>query len=222
MQLLAPVIRGKKGEHVKVFEDARKQGYVRVRVDGEIHDLSEEFKLAKTKKHNIEIVVDRVVIRPDARGRIDGFGGNRARRCPAALSSRMLSAANRSRSRRTMPATTAAFPSKSLPRECSRSTIPYGACPVCTGLGIQKRVDPDRVIPNRHLSIKQGAIQRARLGECRHGQHRARCTTTHSAKSTALRWKRPSRSSPSRRSTSCCTAPEMSRSSCRSAAFRAA
>ena len=70
VQLLAPVIRGKKGEHVKVFENARKQGYVRVRVDGEIHDLSEEFKLAKTKKHNIEIVVDRVVIRPDARGRI--------------------------------------------------------------------------------------------------------------------------------------------------------
>lgn len=70
VQLLAPVIRGKKGEHSKVFEDARRQGYVRVRVDGEIHDLSEEFKLAKTKKHSIEIVVDRVVIRPDARGRI--------------------------------------------------------------------------------------------------------------------------------------------------------
>ena len=70
VQLLAPVIRGKKGEHSRVFEDARRQGYVRVRVDGEVHDLSEEFKLAKTKKHSIEIVVDRVVIRPDARGRI--------------------------------------------------------------------------------------------------------------------------------------------------------
>ena len=122
MQLLAPVIRGKKGEHVKVFENARKQGYVRVRVDGEIHDLSEEFKLAKTKKHNIEIVVDRVVIRPDARGRITDSvetasalsGGSGDCGCHRRRTA--------SRSRRTTPATTAAFPSKSLRRECSHST----------------------------------------------------------------------------------------------------
>ena len=82
MQLLAPVIRGKKGEHNKVFEDARKQGYVRVRVDGEIHDLSEEFKLAKTKKHNIEIVVDRVVIRPAPADALR-IRWRPPRRCPA-------------------------------------------------------------------------------------------------------------------------------------------
>ena len=70
VQLLAPVIRGKKGEHTKVFEDARKAGYVRVRVDGEVRDLAEEIKLQKTHKHSIEIVVDRVVIRPEARARI--------------------------------------------------------------------------------------------------------------------------------------------------------
>ena len=79
VQILAPVIRGKKGEHVKVFEDARKQGYVRVRVDGEVRDLAEEIKLKETQKHNIEIVVDRVVIRPDARDRTVGRPGDRGR-----------------------------------------------------------------------------------------------------------------------------------------------
>ena len=199
MQLLAPVIRGKKGEHVKVFENARKQGYVRVRVDGEIHDLSEEFKLAKTKKHNIEIVVDRVVIRPDARGRITD-----SVETASALS-----------------ATTAAFPSKSLPRECSRSTTRMArarCAPVWASRSALTRTASFRtaIFPSsRALSAPPAGGTPTRAAS-------RRCTTTRSAKSTALRWKRLSRSSPSRHSTSCCTAPEMSHSSCRSAAFRAA
>ena len=164
MQLLAPVIRGKKGEHVKVFEDARKQGYVRVRVDGEIHDLSEELKLAKTKKHNIEIVVDRVVIRPDARGRITDSVETASALSGGLVIADVIGGETTSRSRRTTPATTAASPSKSLPRECSHSTTRTVRARCCTGLGIQKRVDPDRVIPNRHLSIKQGAIRASGWG----------------------------------------------------------
>jgi excinuclease ABC subunit A len=70
LQILAPLIKGKKGEHVKVFEEARKAGYVRVRVDGEIHDLSEELKLEKNKKHSIEVVIDRIVIKPDSAMRL--------------------------------------------------------------------------------------------------------------------------------------------------------
>ena len=157
VQLLAPVIRGKKGEHSKVFEDARRQGYVRVRVDGEIHDLSEEFKLAKTKKHSIEIVVDRVVIRPDARGRITD-----SVETACALSGGLLIAdvidGEELRFSQNYACDDCGISIEELTPRMFSFNNPYGACPVCTGLGIQKVVDPDRVIPNRRLSIKQGAI----------------------------------------------------------------
>ena len=158
VQLLAPVIRGKKGEHAKVFEDARKSGYVRVRVDGEVHDLSEEFKLAKTKKHSIEIVVDRVVIRPDARGRITD-----SVETACALSGGLLIAdvigGDELRFSQNYACDDCGISIEELTPRMFSFNNPYGACPVCTGLGIQKVVDPDRVIPNRRLSIKQGAIR---------------------------------------------------------------
>ena len=158
VQLLAPVSRGKKGEHSKVFEDARRQGYVRVRVDGEIHDLSEEFKLAKTKKHSIEIVVDRVVIRPDARGRITD-----SVETACALSGGLLIAdvigGDELRFSQNYACDDCGISIEELTPRMFSFNNPYGACPVCTGLGIQKVVDPDRVIPNRRLSIKQGAIR---------------------------------------------------------------
>ena len=158
VQLLAPVIRGKKGEHSKVFEDARRQGYVRVRVDGEIHDLSEEFKLAKTKKHSIEIVVDRVVIRPDARGRITD-----SVETACALSGGLLIAdvigGDELRFSQNYACDDCGISIEELTPRMFSFNNPYGACPVCTGLGIQRVVDPDRVIPNRRLSIKQGAIR---------------------------------------------------------------
>ena len=158
VQLLAPVIRGKKGEHSRVFEDARRQGYVRVRVDGEIHDLSEEFKLAKTKKHSIEIVVDRVVIRPDARGRITD-----SVETACALSGGLLIAdvigGDELRFSQNYACDDCGISIEELTPRMFSFNNPYGACPVCTGLGIQKVVDPDRVIPNHRLSIKQGAIR---------------------------------------------------------------
>ena len=163
VQLLAPVIRGKKGEHVKVFEDAHKQGYVRVRVDGEIHDLSEEFKLAKTKKHNIEIVVDRVVIRPDARGRITDSVETASALSGGLVIADVIGGEPITFSQNYACDDCGISIEELTPRMFSFNN-PYGACPVCTGLGIQKRVDPDRVIPNRHLSIKQGAIRASGWG----------------------------------------------------------
>ncbi|MBQ8175776.1 MAG: excinuclease ABC subunit UvrA [Oscillospiraceae bacterium] len=158
IQLLAPVIRGRKGEHVKEIEHARKAGYVRIRADGIIYDLSEEIKLEKNKKHSIEIVIDRLVIKEGIESRlgdsvetvasisgglvivdvIDGeemlFSQNYA--CPEhnisieELSPRMFSFNN-----------------------------PFGACDKCTGLGVFRKIDPDLIIPNKDLSIRQGAIK---------------------------------------------------------------
>ena len=158
IQVLAPVVRGRKGEHQKEFEAARKGGFVRVRADGLIYDLSETIKLEKNKKHNIEIVVDRLVIKADIRSRladsletasglsggvvivnvIDGedilFSQNYA--CPEhgvsieELSPRMFSFNN-----------------------------PAGACPKCTGLGVFMRIDPALIIPDDRLSISKGGLK---------------------------------------------------------------
>ena len=158
IQVMAPIVRGRKGEHQKDLEAARRSGYVRVRVDGNLYDLSEKITMEKNKKHNIEIVVDRLVIRSDIRSRlsdsletalnlsggliiIDVIGGeemlfSQNYACPEhdisieELSPRMFSFNN-----------------------------PYGACPTCTGLGTFQRIDPDLVIPDKKLSLRQGAVK---------------------------------------------------------------
>ena len=168
VQILAPVIRGKKGEHVKVFEDARRQGYVRVRVDGEMRDLSEELKLQKTKKHNIEIVVDRIAIRADVRSRLTD-----SVETAAALSGGLVIAD-------VVGGEPITFSQNYACEDCGISieeltprmfsfNNPYGACPVCTGLGMQMRVDPDRILPNRKLSIRKGAIRASGWGSAEPG-----------------------------------------------------
>ena len=168
VQILAPVVRGKKGEHVKVFEDARRQGYVRVRVDGENRDLSEELKLQKTKKHNIEIVVDRIAIRADVRSRLTD-----SVETAAALSGGLVIAD-------VIGGEPILFSQNYACEDCGISieeltprmfsfNNPYGACPVCTGLGMQMRVDPDRILPNRKLSIRQGAIRATGWGSAEPG-----------------------------------------------------
>lgn len=158
IQILAPIVRGKKGMHQKEFDRARKSGYVRVRVDGNLYELTEEITLEKNKKHNIEIVVDRLVVRPDIQSRltdsletaigltgglvlvdvVDGeemmFSQNYA--CPEhnisieELNPRMFSFNN-----------------------------PFGACEKCTGLGTFMSIDPDLVIPDKNKSIREGAIR---------------------------------------------------------------
>ena len=163
VQILAPVIRGKKGEHAKVFEDARKQGYVRVRVDGEVRDLGEEIKLKKTQKHNIEIVVDRVVIRPDARGRITDSVETASALSGGLIIADVIGGEPISFSQNYACDDCGISIEELTPRMFSFNN-PYGACPVCTGLGMQKRVDPERIIPNPKLSIKQGAIRASGWG----------------------------------------------------------
>ena len=168
LQILAPVIRGKKGEHVKVLEDARKSGYVRARVDGEVRDLSEEIKLKKTQKHNIEIVVDRVVVRPDARGRITDSVETATALSGGLVIADVIGGEPLSFSQNYACDDCGISIEELTPRMFSFNN-PYGACPVCTGLGMQMRVDPDRIIPNKKLSIKQGAIRASGWGSAEPG-----------------------------------------------------
>lgn len=158
IQLMAPIVRGRKGEYRKELDQARKSGYVRVRIDGIVYDLSEEIKLEKNKKHTIEIVVDRLVMKPGIKSRltdsieivssltgglltVDVVGGEEMHfsqnySCPEhnisieELTPRMFSFNN-----------------------------PFGACEKCTGLGVFKKIDPKLIIPNADLSIRQGAIK---------------------------------------------------------------
>ena len=158
IQVMAPVIRGKKGEHAKVFEDARRSGYVRCRVDGIAYDLSEEIKLEKNKKHNIEIVVDRLVIREDIARRLTD-----SVEIASNLSGGLVVVNVVGEDRDILFSQNYACEDCGVsieeltPRMCSFNN-PYGACPACTGLGSQLKVDPELIIPNKDLSILEGAI----------------------------------------------------------------
>jgi len=158
IQVLAPVVRGKKGEHVKVLEDARRSGYVRCRIDGSLYELTEEIKLEKNKKHTIEVVVDRLVIRPDINRRLTD-----SVETATALSGGTVIVNVVEEDRDVL------FSQNYACEDCGVSieeltprmfsfNNPYGACPTCTGLGAQLKVDPDRIIPNKSLSILEGAI----------------------------------------------------------------
>ena len=157
IQLLAPVVRGRKGEHVKEFESARKSGFVRVRADGILYDLSEEIKLEKNKKHNIEIVVDRLMVSESVRSRMTDSVETALR-----LSGGLLIADVEGED--ILFSQNYACPEHGVsigelePRMFSFNN-PLGACPTCTGLGTFMKVDPDMVVPNKSLSIRGGAIK---------------------------------------------------------------
>ena len=157
-QLLAPVIRGKKGEHQKVFEDAGKAGFSRVRVDGIVYDLTEEIKPEKNIKHHIEIVVDRLVIRPDMQKRLADSIETACR-----LSDGLVLLHKTADDSLTLFSQNYACDDcgVSMPELSPRMfsfNNPYGACPVCTGLGVQMVADEDLVIPDKTKSIAEGAI----------------------------------------------------------------
>ena len=158
IQVLAPVIRGKKGEHQKMLEDARKSGYVRVRVDGSLYDLSEEIKLDKNKKHSIEVVVDRLVIRPDMARRLTDSVEVASNLSGGTV---IINVAGEDRdilfSQNYACEDCGVSMEELTPRMFSFNN-PYGACPTCTGLGSQMKIDPELVIPNKSLSILDGAI----------------------------------------------------------------
>ena len=158
LQILAPVIRGRKGEHTKELERAKKSGYVRVRCDGIIYDLSEEIKLEKNKKHNIEIVVDRLVIKEGITSRLTD-----SVETASAISGGIV-IADVIGGKDMLFSQNYACPEHNIsieeltPRMFSFNN-PFGACPKCTGLGVFRKIDPDLVIPNKELSIRQGAIK---------------------------------------------------------------
>ncbi|MCL2827352.1 MAG: excinuclease ABC subunit UvrA [Oscillospiraceae bacterium] len=167
IQVLAPVVRARKGEHVKVFEDARKSGYVRVRVDGHIYDLTEEIKLEKNKKHSIEVVVDRLVIREDVAKRLadsvetaSGLSGGLVIIDITETGQELLFSQN-------YACEDCGISIEELTPRMFSFNNPYGACAACTGLGHIMRVDPDIIIPNQALSIEEGAVSASGWGNVR-------------------------------------------------------
>ena len=158
IQVMAPVIRGKKGEHAKIFEDARRSGYVRCRVDGIAYDLSEEIKLEKNKKHNIEIVVDRLVIREDIARRLTDSVEVASNLAGGLVVINVVGEDRDILFSQNYACEDCGVSIEELTPRMFSFNNPFGACPTCTGLGSQLKVDPDLIIPNKNLSILEGAI----------------------------------------------------------------
>ena len=158
IQILAPVVRGKKGEFVKELNDIRKQGFVRCRIDGETVDLQDDIKLSKTKKHNIEVVVDRLVIKDDIKPRLTDSVETATKLSDGLLIVDIVG------DREELFSLNYACPEHNVsieemsPRAFSFNN-PFGACTKCDGLGTFKEVDPDLIIPDKKMSINQGAIK---------------------------------------------------------------
>lgn len=157
-QLLAPVVRGRKGEHQKVFESARKSGYVRVNVDGNMYELSEEIKLDKNIKHNIEIVVDRLVVKSGIEARLTDSIENVVKLTDGLLVVDVIGGEQINFSMNFSCPDCGISIEEVEPRSFSFNN-PFGACPVCFGLGYKMEFDIDLIIPNPKLSIMEGAIQ---------------------------------------------------------------
>lgn len=156
--IMAPVIRGRKGEHTKIFESARKSGYVRARVDGSMYDLSEEIKLDKNNKHNIEIVIDRLVMKPSLSGRISDSVENALKLADGILLVSVVDGEDMLFSQNyACPEHGASIGELMTPRMFSFNN-PYGACPKCAGLSFFLKVDPELIMPDKSLSIKNGGI----------------------------------------------------------------
>ena len=158
IQVMAPVIRGKKGEHLKIFEDARKSGYVRVRADGSIYDLTEEIKLDKNKKHNIEVVVDRLVIKEDMARRLTDSVEIAANLSGGLVVVNIMGEDRDILFSQNYACEDCGISIEELSPRMFSFNNPFGACPTCTGLGAQLKVDPALIIPNPGLSILEGAI----------------------------------------------------------------
>ncbi len=164
VMVMAPVIRGRKGEHLKVFEDAKRSGYVRVRVDGEMHDLEDEIKLDKNKKHRIDVIIDRLVVRESIQQRLTD-----SIETACNLSGGIVTVGIPDEEREVT------FSQNYACEDCGISieemsprffsfNAPLGACPECSGLGVQRQVDPALIMPNMTLSILDGGIQASGWG----------------------------------------------------------
>lgn len=158
IQIMAPIVRGHKGEYVKELDSARKSGFVRARIDGSVYDLSEEIKLDKNKKHNIEIVVDRLVIKPDIAGRLTDSVETATRIAEGVVLVDVVGEKEELYSLNYACPEHGAVIAEMSPRMFSFNN-PFGACKTCSGLGSYKEIDPALIIPNKKLSINQGAIK---------------------------------------------------------------
>ena len=158
IQLLAPVVRGRKGEHAKVLDRAKRSGYVRVRVDGNLYELTEEIKLDKNIKHTVEIVVDRLVIKEGIERRLTDSIESVLALADGLLMVDVIGGETLNFSQSFACPDCGISISEIEPRSFSFNN-PYGACPVCYGLGYKMEFDPDLMIPDKTLSISEGAIQ---------------------------------------------------------------
>ena len=157
--VLSPVVRGKKGEHVKVFEDARKQGFARVRVDGILYDLTEEIKLEKNKKHTIELVVDRLVLKEGLRRRLTDSIETACAHSGGLVIIQLPKEDQELSFSQNYACEDCGISLTELEPRMFSFNNPNGACPSCTGLGFQLIADEDLVIPDKNKSIFEGAIQ---------------------------------------------------------------
>ena len=158
IQIMSPVVRGQKGEHLKVFESAKKSGYVRARVDGNVYDLSEKITLDKNKRHNIEIVVDRLVVKDSIRSRLADSVETAANLAEGLVLCDVIGGEEQLFSQNYACPDHGTCIEELEPRMFSFNN-PYGACNTCSGLGVFMKIDEDMVIPDRTLSINQGAIK---------------------------------------------------------------
>jgi excinuclease ABC subunit A len=158
IMIMAPLIRDRKGEYQQVFADLRKAGYVRVRVDGEIHELTEEFQLDKNKKHSIEAVVDRLVVGQGERQRIADSVETALKLGAGVVLVSIIDGEELLFSEHFACVYDGISLGEITPRTFSFNS-PHGACPECTGLGVKLEIHPDLVIPNKELSIAEGAIR---------------------------------------------------------------
>ena len=158
-QILSPVVRGKKGEHQKIFDDARRGGYARVRVDGSLYELTEEISLDKNKKHHIEVVVDRLIMKPDLARRLTDSVETAANLSGGLVILNELDGDKDTLFSQNYACEDCGISMPELSPRMFSFNNPYGACPMCSGLGTQQVADPLLIIPDRSKSILQGAIQ---------------------------------------------------------------
>ncbi|HIR58071.1 MAG TPA: excinuclease ABC subunit UvrA [Candidatus Gallacutalibacter pullicola] len=158
IQLLAPVVRARKGEHIKELDAARRGGFARVRVDGIIYDLSETIRPEKNKKHTIEIVVDRLVIQPEIRSRLADSIETASSLSGGLVVVSIVDGEDITFSQNYACPEHGVSVEELTPRMFSFNN-PYGACPKCTGLGVFMKIDPEKILPNRRLSINQGGLK---------------------------------------------------------------
>ena len=167
IQVMAPVIRGKKGEHVKVLDSAKRSGYVRARVDGNLYELDEEIKLEKNIKHSIDIIVDRLIIRPDIQQRLTDSVETASALAGGLVVINLLREEQDLMFSQNYACEDCGISIEELTPRMFSFNNPFGACPTCTGLGSQQKVDPALVVPDGSRSILNGAIQASGWGNIR-------------------------------------------------------